>query len=82
MKFDEYYHLFKEPKYYEGLVAICSYCDKASEDFNTCNNCRKKLPLKVKAKSITTIKRKDEHQANHQASAFNNTYVKMIFVIF
>lgn len=39
----------EEPKYVEGMLALCQYCGYTSSDFNCCQRCTRSLPDNVKA---------------------------------
>lgn len=40
----------EQPKFIDGMLAVCGYCGYLSEDFNRCIRCRKKLPEDVKSR--------------------------------
>ncbi|XP_014229110.1 uncharacterized protein LOC106653957 [Trichogramma pretiosum] len=44
----------KKKVYVNGFLAVCSYCGMNSPDFNYCIRCKRKIPDKVKAMSIST----------------------------
>ncbi|KAL7298667.1 hypothetical protein TKK_0008431 [Trichogramma kaykai] len=44
----------KKKVYVNGFLAVCSYCGMNSADFNYCIRCKRKIPDKVKAMSIST----------------------------
>lgn len=39
----------EQPKYVQGMLAVCSHCGYLSEDFNKCLRCKRKLPEDVKS---------------------------------
>ncbi|KRT80658.1 Peptidase [Oryctes borbonicus] len=39
----------EQPKYIQGMLAVCSHCGYLSEDFNKCLRCKRKLPEDVKS---------------------------------
>ncbi|XP_012286581.1 uncharacterized protein LOC105703068 isoform X2 [Orussus abietinus] len=44
----------EEPKFIEGMLAVCPNCGITSNDFNRCLRCKTKLPEDVKAIPVTT----------------------------
>lgn len=55
----------EQPKYIQGMLAVCSNCGYLSEDFNKCLRCKRKLPEDVKsvAASDQSVTKRNDNKA-------------------